>query len=458
MAEPSSPDKRDPEPRNDERDGATLKSHEPTPTKSWGERVDEPDQFRGEPAFAPQGAEALLATQKQARAIAAEFDSEEKAVEAELQAALGSEGYQFNDEVPGYVEFRFPASATKSKIPHWRALGAFHDAAIAIDDIPLLPTDGSDCNPSRTCFQFYIDYKFAHKFCEATPEVTVEDDDGDSVTLETLARKCLPGQPRVTSAPISYLETEAVYLDVQLEKGYQFNAVTKDLVLDRLREMGLTVYRGTRCQVKVPIDPDDANSDRVSLGAIARTGKINVLVKPADSAVESYPWFRHPYLTVKDKKDITHHIKYKIGGQKAKYLCADYSGCKRPIAECTTKCVEVALERKMAAQTMSAGPSQHHRPSPSDRKRYRDDRAFEGAELLRKHSKLRKDDPNSVPKHQVPCAHLDAGSCRAGRNCGFKHEGSSTDWAKIGCALPRRQNGHCIAGFYCVYNHGPAPG
>ena len=384
-------------------------------------------------------------------------------IDNELDMALGT-GEAAEDphprkviDGPGYVEFYFSDVLGRSKVPHWAALGAFHDAAQSIDEIPLLPTDGSDTNPSRTMFQFYMDYPFCKTFATATPEITVQNDDGEQVTMQVRARACMPGKPSKYSleAPTSFLETEAVYMDIQLDKGYTFNAITKDMVISEVRKWGLTVYRGARCQVKIPKDPSNPESEKISIGASGRTGKINILVMPVEGDADNFEWWRHPTINIRDKEGHWHHLRYRVGGPKAKALCADWSGCKRKSKDCTSKCVELATARKLEGQSLSAGTSFTRRPTGADRKRARDEQADAGAALLSRHSQRAKlaADPSAVPKHQQPCPHFAAGRCRSGRSCGFKHEGARSDWGKIPCNLPKRGNGFCIGGFFCAYKH-----
>ena len=358
--------------------------------------------------------------------------------------------------VQGFVEFYFENPHDVAKIPHWRAMGAFHDGTLEVAEMPALPTDGSGCNPNRTMFQFYMDHNYCVFFMQANPTVTVLDDDGIERVMLTRVRKCLPEAPNrfENKVPTSFLEEEAVYLEMFLNKGYQFNAVTKNMVVKRLEEWGLTVYRSSRMQVKMPKNPDDLEEGYLNLGADLRTNKMNILVKPIGMGADEYEWWKHPTIDVTDEDGITHYIRYRIGGPKAKVLCSNAWGCKRKQKSCRDGCDEVALERKMRAQSFS--PGEGRKGGGAERKRQRDASSAEALTALFAQSrKLSKTNGNDVSKHHSPCPHFDAGKCSRGRNCGFKHEGGAEDWRKKPCKLAARRSGPypCIGGAFCCYGH-----
>ena len=278
-----------------------LKSTTPTPTgtpnatRAASSRPSE-DQFSDADAAAakalgvvppvsePGGAAGAAAAMEEENAAAAADGADPE--DAELDLASGDEGKADalivkptpSSMIPdskclGFVEFYFEDLKDSSKIPHWRATGAFHDAAVEIDDIPILPTDGSGCNPVRTMFQFYMDHPFCVAFCAATPQVLVLDDDGVQKTMLTRVRKCLPEAPNrfENKVPNSFLEEEAVYLEIDLTKGYQFASVHKNMITKRLEEWGLTVYRGARMQVKMPKNVNDPEEGFLNMGAELRT-------------------------------------------------------------------------------------------------------------------------------------------------------------------------------------------
>ena len=134
---------------DDKAPASPLKSTAPTPTATpnKSEPAEDPssEQHRDADALAAQAfalanpASEVLEDAPGAAPTAGEPGSERWGdIDNELDMALGT-GEAAEDppprkviDGPGYVEFYFSDMLGRSKVPHWAALGAFHDAAQSI--------------------------------------------------------------------------------------------------------------------------------------------------------------------------------------------------------------------------------------------------------------------------------------------------------------------------------------
>ena len=322
-------------------------------------------------------------------------------------------------------------------IDNYEICQAYMMTAMQMDaslNMPLMEDGGGMHGRRNGPWTMHMQIAQAKAFADLSPTVQIEKEGGGHHVLTVSALKIMEDERQQPSSfatgptITSLLKESGGYLVVKLDAGRQFVHTHSADVRTVLSSMGVKVFSCSRGQVKMPDEAGSTDTKNwVPLGTGMITQYITASVKPTGVPLDEFSW--PPALEVETKSGFNFQLRYRLGGNRAANMCAEYDGCKKKIMDCICPSKDDRNLRKQGKR-------------PAEAARDRQAKAQKGANLFY----------SSLPKSDRPCAHLAKGLCKAGSRCMFMHNGPPSSWETIKCELPKsRQTAVCAAAPYCVY-------
>ena len=338
------------------------------------------------------------------------------------------------------------------QIDNWRICSTYTQAAMHMDSVHAMPLieDGFGMHGRRNGpWTMHMFYEQALAFASAYPTVQAETEAGSMCELKVTPLRIMEeeaAQPNVfATGPVinSYLKEQGGYLVVKLEAGRQFIYTHSSDVRKALTSMGVQVFSCSRAQVKMPDEQGSTEiKNWIPLGPGMITQYVSASIKPKGMPLDEFKW--PALLEVETSTGDHFNLRYKLGGELASNLHADYDGCKKKLEDCVCPQRDDGDMRGPGSARPRSG---YARPRPSEAFEKRADKRQKGLDMFY----------SSLASKDLPCPHFidkaGKGRCKAGFKCKFKHTGEADSWMIIECGLPKsRETGLCTAAPHCIYN------